>query len=185
MLLAGHVAVTRWLLLVSTLENSGSPMSFRPERIFEVGGFRVDAARRCLSGQDGAPIELPSRAFDLLLFMVERPGEMLDKQTLLKAAWPTTVVEDSNLSQCMFLLRRALGDTASEQRFILTVPGRGSSGHTTAPVVAPRAHGWRWVLVATALLLVVIGYLSRPRNAASPPVTATSPAVIAPALKSV
>ena len=178
-------------------------MSFRPERIFEVGGFRVDAARRCLSGQDGAPIELPSRAFDLLLFMVERPGEMLDKQTLLKAAWPTTVVEDSNLSQCMFLLRRALGDTASEQRFILTVPGRGyqfvapvrtlmepppareSSGHTTAPVVAPRTHGWRWVLVATALLLVVIGYLSWPRNAASPPVTATSPAVIAPALKSV
>ena len=74
---------------------------------------------------DGEPFDLPSRAFDLLQFMVERPGDLLDKPSLLKGIWPTTVVEESNLSHCIFALRRALGDTTHEHRFIVTVPGRG------------------------------------------------------------
>jgi TolB-like protein/DNA-binding winged helix-turn-helix (wHTH) protein/tetratricopeptide (TPR) repeat protein len=92
---------------------------------FYFEGFHLDAAKRQLFGPDGADIELHSRAFDLLHYMVKRPGEMLDKSELLKAVWPTTVVEENNLSQGIFLLRRALGDTASEHRFITTVPGRG------------------------------------------------------------
>jgi len=92
---------------------------------FEFGGFRLDAAQRRLFAPDGAAIELPSRAFDVLLFMVERPGQLLDKTAILKAVWAGTVVEEGNLSQCVFALRRALGDTASEHRFIATVPGRG------------------------------------------------------------
>jgi TolB-like protein/DNA-binding winged helix-turn-helix (wHTH) protein/cytochrome c-type biogenesis protein CcmH/NrfG len=92
---------------------------------YEFGGFRLDPRRRLLLGADEAPIEIPSRAFDLLIYLVEHPGDVLEKSTLLKAVWPTTVVEESNLSQAIFLLRRALGDTAAEHHFIATVPGRG------------------------------------------------------------
>ena len=92
---------------------------------YEFGGFRLDAAQRRLFAPDGAAVELPSRAFDVLLFMVERPGQLLDKAAILKAVWPDTVVEEGNLSQCVFALRRALGDTTTEHRFISTMPGRG------------------------------------------------------------
>jgi TolB-like protein/DNA-binding winged helix-turn-helix (wHTH) protein/Flp pilus assembly protein TadD len=94
-------------------------------RVFEFGGFRLDAAQRQLFGPDGAPVQLPSRAFDVLLFMVERPGDRLDKATLMNAVWPRAVVEEGNLTQCIFALRRALGDTVGEHRFIVTIPGRG------------------------------------------------------------
>ena len=93
-------------------------------QILEFGEFHLDAARRQLRGPDGV-IEVPSRAFDVLLYMVAHRGELLDKTRLLKAVWPTTVVEEGNLSQCIFALRRALGDTATEHRFIATMPGRG------------------------------------------------------------
>lgn len=65
---------------------------------YEFGGFRLDPRRRLLLGADEAPIEIPSRAFDLLIYLVEHPGDVLEKSTLLKAVWPTTVVEESNLS---------------------------------------------------------------------------------------
>ena len=94
-------------------------------RTFEFGGFRLDAAPRQLFGPDGASIHLSSRAFDVLLFMIERPGDLLDKATLMNAVWPDSVVEEGNLTQCISVLRRALGDTVGDHRFIVTVPGRG------------------------------------------------------------
>lgn len=97
----------------------------REAQTYAIYGFRLEVGQRRLVGPDGAPIELPSRAFDLLLYMVERPGELLEKSRLLKAVWPTTVVEEGNLSQCIHALRRALGEQAGEQKFIVTVPGRG------------------------------------------------------------
>jgi serine/threonine-protein kinase len=93
--------------------------------VFGFGGFRLDASRRLLFGADGQPVPLNSRAFDALLCFVERPGELLDKATLLRLVWPTTVVEENNLNQCIWALRRALGETPGEHRFIVTEPGRG------------------------------------------------------------
>jgi len=93
--------------------------------VYEFDGYRVDAMRRCLFDKKGQSLPLPSRAFDLLLLMVQRPGELLDKATILNAVWPNTVVEENNLSQCIRVLRRTLGDTAKERRYIATVPGRG------------------------------------------------------------
>ena len=111
-------------------------------RSFEFGGFRLDVAQRCLFDPHGAPVPLPSRAFDVLVLMVERSGELLDKTTILKAVWPTTVVEEGNLSQCIFALRRSLGDTATEHRFIATIPGRGyqfvAPVRELPPVIAPQ-----------------------------------------------
>ena len=50
-------------------------------RIFEFGGFRLDAATAAVSPVRRRAIELPSRAFDVLLYMVEHPGELLDKSS--------------------------------------------------------------------------------------------------------
>ena len=127
--------------------------SSRDARVFEFGGMRLDVAQRRLFGADGAAIDLPSRAFDLLLYMVERPGNLLDKSELMQAVWPKTVVEEGNLSQSIFVLRRALGDTAEDHRFIVTVAGRGyqfvakvaSLDEAMAQPVPSAAHR-RWLL---------------------------------------
>jgi adenylate cyclase len=94
-------------------------------RIFDIGEFRVDGNQRRLFDRAGDPVSLTARAFDVLMYMVQRPGELLDKNSLIKAVWPETVVEENNLTQCIFTLRRALGESAGEHRYIVTVPGRG------------------------------------------------------------
>ena len=134
-------------------------------RIFEIGDFHLDAAKRQLTGPDGV-VELPSRAFDVLLYMAAHPGELLDRDRLLKAVWPNTVVEEGRLSQCIFALRRAFGDTATEPRFIATVPGRGyqfvAQVRVSSPVVAtpeisrPRT---RWPLYAGVGLTLAVALL--------------------------
>jgi len=94
--------------------------------VYEFGGFRVDAHQRLLLlTATGRPLPLSSRAFDLLLFFLEHPGELLDKPTLMAAVWPKVVVEENNLNQHIFALRRVLGERPEEHRFIVTVPGRG------------------------------------------------------------
>src|SRR5271170_3239477 len=92
---------------------------------YEFEGFRLDTVLQVLSSPTGEPVTLPSRVFETLRYLVERSGELVEKSTLMKAVWPRTVVEENNLSQCIFTLRKVLGEAAGERRFILTVPGRG------------------------------------------------------------
>ena len=61
-------------------------------RIYEFDGFRLDAAKRQLLSTAGTPLHLPSRAFDVLVYLVERPGEILEKQAIMNAVWPKSVV---------------------------------------------------------------------------------------------
>jgi pimeloyl-ACP methyl ester carboxylesterase/DNA-binding winged helix-turn-helix (wHTH) protein len=68
---------------------------------------------------------LTAKVFDTLLYLVEHRGELIDKATLMKAIWPHVVVEENNLNQNISALRRTLGESATEHRFIVTVPGRG------------------------------------------------------------
>ncbi|MBM0106809.1 winged helix-turn-helix domain-containing protein [Steroidobacter sp. S1-65] len=98
-----------------------------PERvIYEFGDFRLDAAQRLLLLKSGAHmLPLTSRAFDTLLYLVQHPGQLLNKATLLKAIWPHVVVEENSLNQNISLLRRVLGERPGEYRYIVTVPGRG------------------------------------------------------------
>ena len=56
---------------------------------------------------------------------VEHPGQLVDKTELMQAVWPNVVVEENNLNQSISAIRRALGESALEHRFIVTVPGRG------------------------------------------------------------
>ena len=107
---------------------------------YEFEGFRLDTVLQVLVCPNGTPVALPARAFDALRFLVERAGELVDKRSLMRALWPSTVVEENNLNQCILAIRKALGETAGERRFILTVPGRGFK--FVAPVravCAPRA----------------------------------------------
>lgn len=88
-------------------------------------GYTLDIGQRKLFGADGNDIKLSSRAFDTLLVLAEHRGETLTKTHLMKAVWPNVIVEENNLNQAISSLRKALGDSKSERRFIKSVPGRG------------------------------------------------------------
>jgi predicted ATPase/DNA-binding winged helix-turn-helix (wHTH) protein len=88
------------------------------------GRFVAIPAQRILL-EDGRPVRLGSRAFDILLVLLGRPGEVISKEDLMAAAWPSTFVEEANLRVHIGALRKALGDDRSLERFIENVPGRG------------------------------------------------------------
>ncbi len=134
---------------------------------YEFGGFRVDLQRRMLlSKADGRPLPLTSRAYDLLIFFLEHPNELLDKSTLMEAVWPTVVVEENNLNQHISALRRALGETPEERRFIVTVPGRGY--RFVAPVEAAAADASAVCTTDSAVLPADFA-VSSADSAVSPP----------------
>ena len=99
-------------------------MSQQTNEIYEFGPFRLDAAERMLL-RDGATISLTPKAFDLLLALIERHGHLVEKEELFKVVWPDTIVEESNLSSNIALIRKALGDGENGLKFIETVPKRG------------------------------------------------------------
>jgi DNA-binding winged helix-turn-helix (wHTH) protein len=84
---------------------------------YEIGGFRFDSLRRQLFDADGKTLDLPARFIDALLFFLEMRGQDVSKEQLMKALWPHTVVEENNLNQAIFALRRALEDDANAPRF--------------------------------------------------------------------
>lgn len=92
--------------------------------LYEFAPFLIDTAQHVLS-RNGKPVSMTPKTFDLLLLLVENSGRMLTKDEMMKAVWPNTFVEESNLTQQISMIRKALGDTASEQRYIATVQGKG------------------------------------------------------------
>lgn len=99
-------------------------MDKKLKALYEFGPFRLDAAERLLL-RDGAAVPLTPKAFDVLLALLEQPGELLDKETLLKTVWPDSFVEENNLADNVFKLRKALGEGEHGQKFIETIPKRG------------------------------------------------------------
>jgi len=93
--------------------------------IYEFGDFELDALRRVLVSRAGQQVDITGRVLDALVHLVERPGQLVDKKTLMEALWPHVVVEEGNLTQTIHTLRRVLGERAGEHRYIATVPGRG------------------------------------------------------------
>ncbi|HMD06859.1 MAG TPA: winged helix-turn-helix domain-containing protein [Candidatus Acidoferrum sp.] len=114
-------------------------MSAPQLHIFEFGDFRVEAhTRRLLHKGDAVP--LTPKVFDTLLYLVENRGKVVEKDDLMRAVWPDTVVEENNLNQNISTLRRVLGESRGENRFIATIPGKGY--RFIAPVgLAPAALG--------------------------------------------
>jgi TolB-like protein/DNA-binding winged helix-turn-helix (wHTH) protein len=105
--------------------------------VFAFAGFSLDPRQRLLFGPDGTTVPLTARAFDTLLFLVEHPNQLIEKQTLMKALWPNVIVEENNLNQNISAVRKALGETPGEHRFVVTVPGRGFRFVPSVSTVAP------------------------------------------------
>ena len=93
-------------------------------RFYEFGPFRVDKLNHLLL-RDGKALPLKPKVFDTLLVLVEARDRVLDKDELMSRLWPDAVVEESNLSQNIYLLRKALGETDHGDVYIDTVPKRG------------------------------------------------------------
>lgn len=75
--------------------------------------------------RDDRIIPLTAKAFDTLLVLLSHSGQDISKDELMEKVWPGVVVEENNLTQNISLLRKALGDSKSEHRYIVTIPGRG------------------------------------------------------------
>jgi DNA-binding winged helix-turn-helix (wHTH) protein/tetratricopeptide (TPR) repeat protein len=137
------------------------------------GEFELEPHEHRLS-RNGEAVALTPKVFDTLLFLVERAGHVVRKDELLTALWPRGFVDEATLSNHIWQIRRALGDTAKRTRFIETVPKVGyrfaAAVTNTAPPAmppslpaalpgAPAAHGRGglrpWLLVGATLLIAV------------------------------
>ena len=105
----------------------------------EFGRFRLLPHRRELRA-DGVAVELGSRAFDVLMVLIEARGALVTKDEILSRVWPDTVVEENNLVVQISTLRKALGE---DRDFIRTVSGRGyrfvAEIRTSAPLMPKHA----------------------------------------------
>jgi Tol biopolymer transport system component/DNA-binding winged helix-turn-helix (wHTH) protein len=162
--------------------------------IYELEGFRLDPRRRELSRVGGEPVPLRGKAFDALLYLVERAGRPVEKTELFEAVWPKVVVEDNSLNQTISALRTALGDSAQSPRFIATLTGRGyqfigavrALPDTSAepqsvpaqPVRAPARRRAAFALAAVATVAVVAAAIwatsGAPDGANGPPASGTA-----------
>lgn len=101
------------------------------EAVYEFEGFRLDAKKQRLYRND-AIIALPPKAVELLTLMAESPGRVLEKENLIETLWQDTFVEESNLTQTVYLLRKALGKNENGEPRIATLP---KLGYKFIPVV--------------------------------------------------
>ena len=99
-----------------------------PREVYAFGSFEADPSARVLT-RDGARVDVTPRLFDLLIALIEHSGlrdaRVVTKDELMAVLWPNSVVEEANLSQNVFWLRKALGQKGNENRYVVTAPGQG------------------------------------------------------------
>jgi DNA-binding winged helix-turn-helix (wHTH) protein len=94
------------------------------DRAISFGRFKLFPRQRLLE-EDGDPVRLGSRAFELLLTLVEQKGAVISKAELLKRVWPDTKVEGGSLRVSIAAVKKALGQGRSDASYIKNVPGKG------------------------------------------------------------
>jgi len=99
-------------------------MPLGEEEMYKFGRFVLNPVERVLSC-DGTSVPLTPKAFDTLICLVRNQGHMVTKDELLRQVWPDTFVEEINLAVNISTIRKALGESPQECRFIATVPGHG------------------------------------------------------------
>lgn len=99
-------------------------MSRVEPQVYEFGPFRLIVPERRLLRR-GKNIPLTAKVFDLLLFLLQRSGQVIEKGDLMSEIWPDSVVEEANLSVNIFTLRKALGERSGDRQYIKTIPKRG------------------------------------------------------------
>lgn len=155
-------------------------MSTSSEQFYEFGAFRIDVANRLLF-HDGHSLSLTPKTVETLIALVRNKGELLNKDELLKTIWPDRVVEEGNLTQNIYLLRKTLGKAPDGKDYIETVPRRGyrfvGELRTTAAVPQTnssepsrvRVSRSRWIWLAGVVLVVsgITGYFALSRTVRS------------------
>src|ERR1035438_2672327 len=96
----------------------------KTKEIYEFGPFRVDPEKETVL-RAGEAVSITPKTFQILLVLIRKNKEIVTKDDLMKTVWPDTFVEEANLSRNIFMLRKALGETAQDHRYIVTVPGQG------------------------------------------------------------
>jgi len=114
-------------------------------QVYEFDEFRLDVAKRQLL-REGEVVPLYSKAFDLLLLLVENRGRDLSKDEILEKIWPGQVLEESNLTVNISAVRRALGEKAARPRYLITIPGHG---YRFVANLRQRHEGSRSVVIET------------------------------------
>src|SRR5262245_53890236 len=99
-------------------------MSQPNKHLYEFGAFRLDPVERLLY-RDGEVVTLTAKIFDILMVFVRNSGRTLDKEEVMREVWPDQLVEEGNLTRNVSTLRKALGESRDDHRFIVTIPGRG------------------------------------------------------------
>ena len=107
---------------------SGAERASNPVRFYEFDRFRIDTNRRLLM-RDGLPIAIKAKALDTLVLLVQHAGRLLEKEELMNRLWPDTAVEEGNLTQNIFEVRKALGE----------VPGVCTRCRATCPGATARS----------------------------------------------
>ena len=92
--------------------------------LYRLGDYEIDTRQRQIR-LNGEVVPIQQKPFEVLLALIARDGEVISKDDLMREIWQEAFVEEANLTQSIFLLRKAFGDKASGSRYIVTVPGRG------------------------------------------------------------
>jgi DNA-binding winged helix-turn-helix (wHTH) protein len=98
-------------------------MGRQPKQIYQFGSFRLDTVERLLL-RDMEAIPLQPKVFDLLLALVERRGQLLEKNELMSAVWPDTIVQEGNLANNISILRKILSSKPSSRNCRCVVAAR-------------------------------------------------------------
>ena len=99
-------------------------MTAKTKHFYEFGPFRIDAGNHLLL-RDGQVVPVKPKVFDTLVVLVENRGRLLEKDELIKELWPDSFVEEANLTQTVYMVRKALGEGPHEHNYIETIPKRG------------------------------------------------------------
>lgn len=159
-------------------------MNDLPNNLISFAEFELDTIHRKFF-RDGEVVPLHSKAFDLLTFLVQNRGRVVSKDEILDSVWEGSFVEESNLLVQISNLRKALGETKNNSRFLVTIPGKGykfvadidendliiethSLAELTIEETIPaqltfpkKKHFSRWGLAAIAVFLIcLLGYFS-------------------------
>lgn len=142
--------------------------------VYRFDGFRFEVSERVVYSPDGIPHPLKAKDFEILLYLVEHPGRIIERDDIMSAVWSDTVVEENNLTQHISSLRRIFGDTPNDHRFIETVSGRGykfaaavisgTNGNDNVDQInePPDRTSRRWLVTLSAsvvIVLLLLGFL--------------------------
>ena len=150
---------------------------------WQFDGFKVLTEARLLLGH-GTAIPLTSKAFDTLVLLIANRDRVVTKDELLRSVWRDVAVEEGNLTQQIFLLRKALGESAQQPRYIVTVPGHGYRftgrvqeipADVSAPAVVPLRSRFTGaglaatgIVVVLVVVMLVVAWRTRDQTAAAP-----------------